>query len=49
MVESNLWALGSDARGLLNGFAMRRMLGKYGQDSLDMLARKLGEFKVLNA
>ncbi len=49
MVESDLWALGSDARGLLNAFAMRRMLGKYGQDSLDMLARKLSEFKVLNA
>ncbi len=48
MVESDLWALGSDARGSLNAFAIRRML-EYGQDSLDMLARKLCEFRVLNA
>jgi hypothetical protein len=48
-VESDLWALGTDARGLLNAFAMQRMLGEYGQDSLDMLARKFGEFTVLHA
>lgn len=49
MVESDLWTLGNDARGLLNAFAMRRMLGKYGRDSLDMLAHKLSEFMMLSA
>lgn len=41
MDESDLWALGNDARGLLNAFAMRRMLGKYGQDCLNLLAHRL--------
>lgn len=41
VAESDLWALGNDARGLLNAFATRRMLGKYGQDTLDMLAKRL--------
>lgn len=49
MVESDLWGLGNYTRGLLNAFAIRRMLGKYGQDSLDMLTRKLSDFRIVAA
>jgi hypothetical protein len=49
MVESDLWALGSEARGLLNAFAVRRVSGEYQQSELDMLRRELTECKLLDA
>ncbi len=45
MVESDLWALGSDARGLLNAFAVRRSYGEYEQTALEMLAKRLNGYQ----
>lgn len=45
MVESDLWALGTDARGLLNAFAVRRVFEEYQNAELELLARKLGEYR----
>ncbi len=45
MAESDLWALDSDARGLLNAFAVRRMADGYEQVWLDTLARRLTQFR----
>jgi hypothetical protein len=46
MAESDIWALGGDARGLLNAFAMRRLNGKYRQVELYMLSGTLRGFQA---
>jgi hypothetical protein len=43
LAESDLWALGSDARGLLNAFADRRQSPTYDQVYLDTLGRRIAE------
>jgi len=45
MDESDIWALGNDARGLLNAFAMRRLNAKYGKDELDLLSASLEKMR----
>lgn len=44
--ESDIWALGTDARGLFNAFAMKRLLGEYQQADLDMLKDRLIGFEA---
>lgn len=41
LVESDLWALGRDARGLLNTFADRRQSPTYDHVYLDTLGRRI--------